>query len=344
MKVAAVATATAVLCAPQALPSVAVGNAEEAFRFNDPAIVESSGLAASVMHPGIVWTHNDSGSGPQVYAVDTRTGATVAVITLGNVIPVDVEAIAIGRDEAGYSAVFVADTGTSLLVNSNAVIYRFTEPTKLVDQSVDVTTYPVDLGQQLRPDVEALLIDPRDNRPYLISKDSTAGQVFQGPPALAANTVNLFAPVAAAPASVSDGTFLPDGRAVVRSNTRARILETLGGPVLATILLPAMEAGESVTLTPDGVSLLVGSEGLHSTVWRVPLGTQASAPSPTPQPSPAASTPSAPPTPASSPTDDTQSSSEAATGVDPSVQAGFVIAAVVVGALLIVGIRRQSQW
>jgi hypothetical protein len=344
MKAAAVTMVIAALCVLQALPSGAVGTAEEAFRFTDPAIVESSGLAASVMHPGIVWTHNDSGSGPLVYAVDTRTGATVAVIRLGSVISVDVEAIAVGRDDAGRSALFVADTGTSVPVRSNAVIYRFTEPTELVDQSVDVTAYAVDLGQQPRPDVEALLVDPRDNRPYLISKDLPTGQVFQGPPTLAATGVNVFAPVAAAPAAVSDATFLPDGRVVVRNNSRVRVLEAVGGPVVTTIMLPAMDAGESVTLTPDGASLLLGREGLHSPVWRIPLGAHASAPSPTPQPLSPTTTPSPLATPAPTETNGAESASTASTGVDPSVQAGFIIAAVIVGALLIVGIRRRSQW
>src|SRR4051794_41808773 len=36
----------------------------------DPAIDESSGLAASRRSPGLLWTHNDSGDDPLVYCLD----------------------------------------------------------------------------------------------------------------------------------------------------------------------------------------------------------------------------------------------------------------------------------
>ena len=51
------------------------GTAEDAapkgFTIRDPRITESSGLAASRLHPGIYWTHNDSDDGPYLYAVDS---------------------------------------------------------------------------------------------------------------------------------------------------------------------------------------------------------------------------------------------------------------------------------
>ena len=36
----------------------------------DSRITESSGLAASLLHPGVLWTHNDSGNPPRIYAID----------------------------------------------------------------------------------------------------------------------------------------------------------------------------------------------------------------------------------------------------------------------------------
>ena len=40
----------------------------------DPRIPESSGLAASVDHPNVLWTHGDSGNPPALFAVDADTG------------------------------------------------------------------------------------------------------------------------------------------------------------------------------------------------------------------------------------------------------------------------------
>src|SRR4051812_34259336 len=70
---------------------------DQGFTIKDPRITESSGLAASRLHPGIYWTHNDSDDGPYIYAVDSRTGKTVATLTLKGIgSPRDVEAISIG--------------------------------------------------------------------------------------------------------------------------------------------------------------------------------------------------------------------------------------------------------
>ncbi|MGH9267370.1 MAG: hypothetical protein ACRD0D_04255, partial [Acidimicrobiales bacterium] len=44
----------------------------------DPAVKESSGLAASRRNPGRLWTHNDSGDGPLVYCLE-RSGASCGV-------------------------------------------------------------------------------------------------------------------------------------------------------------------------------------------------------------------------------------------------------------------------
>src|SRR5438876_6301733 len=40
--------------------------------FQSPRLVESSGVAVSRAYPGVLWTHNDSGDGPYLYATDLR--------------------------------------------------------------------------------------------------------------------------------------------------------------------------------------------------------------------------------------------------------------------------------
>src|SRR3989449_7418934 len=40
--------------------------------FQSPRLVESSGVAVSHAYPGVLWTHNDSGDGPYLYATDLR--------------------------------------------------------------------------------------------------------------------------------------------------------------------------------------------------------------------------------------------------------------------------------
>ncbi|CAM5631922.1 hypothetical protein SANTM175S_05420 [Streptomyces antimycoticus] len=101
------------------------------FTIEDPRITESSGLAASRLHPGVYWTHNDSSDGPYVYAVDGKTGKTVARVVLRGIgDPRDVEAISIGAD----GNVYVGDIGDNLGGQwSHVWIYRFPEPKQLKD-------------------------------------------------------------------------------------------------------------------------------------------------------------------------------------------------------------------
>src|SRR4029453_5639370 len=58
-----------------------VEGAEGGARREAPRIQESSGLALSRRHPEVLWTHNDSGDRPRLYAVgaDGRTLATRAL-------------------------------------------------------------------------------------------------------------------------------------------------------------------------------------------------------------------------------------------------------------------------
>src|SRR5437773_40798 len=46
----------------------------QAHALASPRLIESSGVAVSHAHPGVLWSHNDSGDGPYLYATDT-TGA-----------------------------------------------------------------------------------------------------------------------------------------------------------------------------------------------------------------------------------------------------------------------------
>jgi len=73
----------------------------EVTRFEDPEIVESSGLAVD---DGLLVTTNDSGDSGRVFTVDPATGETVGV-TQWSAEPVDVEAL--------LSADFVTFTSSS---------------------------------------------------------------------------------------------------------------------------------------------------------------------------------------------------------------------------------------
>src|SRR5690554_6261203 len=99
-------------------------------KLNPAQIDEASGLAASWLHEGLLWTHNDSGDGARVFLI-RPDGAMVAEVHLSGVEEaVDWEDIAVAPCAPGSdkTCVFVADTGDNLRVREKVVIYRFAEP------------------------------------------------------------------------------------------------------------------------------------------------------------------------------------------------------------------------
>lgn len=243
---------------------------ERLFTYDDERIVESSGLAASARHEGIVYTHNDSDDGPYVFAVD-ESGLTRAVITLEGAEARDWEAIAVGRDDDGAPAVFVADIGDNLGGEWDEVwVYRFPEPRELGDVGVEPAKFRLTYEDGPR-DAEAMLIDPRDNRVYIASKEERGGGLYRAPANLSADDVNVMERIADVPALITDGAFAPDGETfVLRDYVTAHVYDEPGHR-LRTVLLPFTAQGEAITYTPDGDAWLIGSEGRGSAVWRVPV-------------------------------------------------------------------------
>jgi len=266
--------ATAVLAAVGlwlAAPAAAKGQDEAAVatRLEDPRIVESSGLALSRRHPGVVWTHNDSGDQARLFAVGSD-GRTRAVLTLAGVEARDWEALAAGRDDRGRPALFAGDIGDNNGVWPEVAVYRVTEPGVLRDATVPAVRYRLRYADGPR-NAEALLVDPRGNRLYVATKAETGGGLYQAPARLDPAGVNVLHRVARVPPVVTDGAFLPSGRGFVLRDYQQAHVYTAPGRRVGSFDLPLQFQGESLTVSSDGRSVLAGSEGPDSEVWRVPL-------------------------------------------------------------------------
>ncbi|MER8154894.1 hypothetical protein [Streptomyces sp. NPDC094472] len=266
--------AAALLTVSAAAPAFADDSSSPSpFTIEDPRITESSGLAASRLHPGVYWTHNDSSDGPYVYAVDGKTGKTVARVTLRGIgDPRDVEAISIGPD----GNVYVGDIGDNLGGQwSHVWIYRFPEPKQLKDTTVTATQFTVKYQGGPR-NAEAMMVHPKTGRVYIASKSDEDAGLYAGPATLSPSGVNVFRRVSDLDMEVTDGAFAPDGTRLVlrgyfsaaeyrwRDGKPTRLEEEPG--------LPLQRQGESVTFTPDGGTLMYGTEGAGSKVTPVDLG------------------------------------------------------------------------
>jgi hypothetical protein len=257
--------AAALLTGALAVPASAA-DGDEGFAIRDPRITESSGLAASRLHPGVYWTHNDSDDGPYLYAVDGATGETVARLTLTGIgTPRDVEAVSIGPG----NRIFVGDIGDNLGGTWPYVwIYELPEPKELRDATVRATQYVVTYADGAR-DAESLVVHPKTGRVYIVDKKEDGGHLYEGPAKLSASGRNVFRPVAPVDLWATDAALSPDGEHLAVRGYFGGIHYAWNGGRLqrkGRLSVPLQGQGESVTYSADGTRLLYGSEGAESPV------------------------------------------------------------------------------
>ncbi|MFF4143451.1 WD40 repeat domain-containing protein [Streptomyces sp. NPDC001698] len=276
--------AGALLAGALAAPAALAADGDDGFTIKDPRIKESSGLAASHLHPGVYWTHNDSGYGPQIYAVDGRTGETVATVTLSGIgKPRDMEAISIGPG----NQIYVGDIGDNLDGTWPYVwIYRLPEPKELKDQTIRATQYVVKYADGPR-NAESMVVHPKTGRVYIIDKKEDGGHLYEGPAELSPSGTNVFKPIAPVDLWATDAALSPDGtHLAVRGYFGGIHYDWNGGRIkrAGRLDVPLQGQGESVTYSVDGTKLLYGSEGSESPVQvRDAPDADESAKSPSPQ-------------------------------------------------------------
>jgi len=143
--------------------------------FRSPRLTESSGVVVSRAHPGILWTHNDSGDGPYLYATDLR-GTDRGAVRVSGAQAVDWEDIALGPcPRQRGDCLYIADTGNNSLRRASVRIYAVPEPdppgeavgTGRVTKAALALTVLYPSGPD---DVEGLYVSPRDSAVYLVSK------------------------------------------------------------------------------------------------------------------------------------------------------------------------------
>lgn len=145
------------------------------------AIDETSGLAASHVHPGIFYLHNDSGDSPRFFAIDA-TGADQGTFDVTGASADDWEDMARGPCDAG-SCLFLGDVGDNPENRSSYSIYRVAEPATVGPgiHSVAAEELPF-----VYPDgshnCETVLVHPTTGDIYVVTKvDSGPSGLYRFP-------------------------------------------------------------------------------------------------------------------------------------------------------------------
>lgn len=148
--------------------------------FQSHRVDESSGVAVSRAHPGILWTHNDSGDGPYLYATDLH-GRDGGFLLVPGADAVDWEDVALGPcPTRPGNCLYLADTGDNRERRSSVTVYAVPEPDQPVGKGDTLRTTAAPAILRLRypdgaHDVEAIYVSPRDAALYLVSKGRSGG-------------------------------------------------------------------------------------------------------------------------------------------------------------------------
>ncbi|MGB0101451.1 MAG: hypothetical protein WBP61_14330 [Nocardioides sp.] len=227
------------------------------FTFEDPAIVESSGL---VVRDGLFVTVNDSGDSGRIFTVD-GSGATVGT-TAWSPDPVDVEALA----PAGPGEVWVADIGDNPGSRTTITVTRV--PFGPGDRTVAPAAYTLVYPDGAH-DAETLLAHPGTGRLFVVTKSIFGGTMYAAPRELSATEPNELVPVAGATAVATDGSFYPDGkRYVLRDYRTATVYSYPEHERLSSFRLPTQPQGEGIAVAEDG-SVHISTEGQFADVLRL---------------------------------------------------------------------------
>ena len=252
------------------MPTVAGAEDTLAFKIKDARITESSGLAVD-RAGNIYWTVNDSGDRGVAYGIGLD--GTVKGSLNFRARPFDVEAVALHDDN-----LYVADIGDNNGNRRFVRVFTFKNPRA---NGLTVTYHAYDFRY---PDgshnAETLLVND-SGRLFIVTKGQDAA-VYAAPVKPSRDGVNKLKKVGSAPSGVTDGTFLPGGdKIALLTYTSVDLVDASTYKVLASSPIPHQPQAESLTMSLDEKSLLVGSEGKKSKVFAVPVPS-ATTPAPTP--------------------------------------------------------------
>jgi hypothetical protein len=257
-------------------------------------ITESSGIVASGCNEKVFWTHNDSGNGAFLFAINA-SGEKLGTWKVSGAQNKDWEDIATFKNSNGECFLYVGDIGNNERLKSEMTIYRVKEPmvSDANKSSSKKNPQTTEAAQAIkfnypgaRHDAETLLVQPQTGDIYVLSKSlSQSSAVYK----LAANydtkRINTLKKIADYTVPALPGGFLtggdisPDGKRVVICDyfngyeitlpKDAKNFDQIWTQKPDIVDLGAREQGEGVCYTADGNSIFATSEKKNSPLFEV---------------------------------------------------------------------------
>lgn len=276
-------------------PSESYGQPTKLATIKNPSVTESSGLVASHTLPGAYWTHNDSGDGPFVYAINTR-GNSLGVFHVTGANARDWEDISIGPGpQPNRTYLYIGDIGDNSEKRTDIVVYRVAEPDlknagKGSTKAKPSATEPAEAIRLKYPDgkhdAETLLVHPTTGNLYIMTKAAFANPVVYeaAAPLSPGKTItmkrigevhipSIFG------GAITGGSVSPDGRRVALCDyfqgyelvlpTRSKNFDDIWKEKMTGFDPGKRPQGESIAYRLDGNALLATSEGKEFDLFQV---------------------------------------------------------------------------
>jgi hypothetical protein len=261
----------------------------------NPEINESSGLVASRTTPGAYWTHNDSGDGPFIYALNTR-GESLGTFRVTGATANDWEDISAGPGpQPNRSYLYIGDIGDNNANRRDIVVYRVPEPQitpadKNSTKKQPRATEPAEAIHFVYPDgkhdAEALMVHPSTGNLYIMTKRALANSaVYEATAPLTPGKLTTLKKLADihVPSifggAITGGNISPDGRRVALCDyfqgyeivlpSSSTNFDDIWKEKVTGFDLGKRPQGESITYRLDGNALLATSEGDASDLIQV---------------------------------------------------------------------------
>jgi hypothetical protein len=293
------------LCACAGSPGVAQNNSGAGYGpavrladLENQAINESSGVAASRRNAGLLWTHNDSGGEPVVYAFDLK-GRDRGAWRVEGARAQDWEDMAIGPGpKEGQSYIYAGDIGDNSRARDEIIVYRVIEPAVDGDARPSTgdkvkETQPAAVIRLKYPDgkhdAETLMVHPSTGDLYIVTKvRGAAAGVYKLRAPFEGQGVKTLARVGEIEfpsflrGFVTGGDISPDGRRVVLCDYLSACelalpeksgvgFDEIWKQTPAVVNPGSRRQGEAICYRADGRALFATSEGVPCPLIEIPL-------------------------------------------------------------------------
>ena len=257
-------------------------------------ITESSGLVASRCQPNVFWTHNDSGDGAFIFALNEK-GEKLGTFKVEDAKNRDWEDLGTFKTTGGECFLYPADIGNNVKVRGESTIYRVKEPTLAESDKSSSRKKPskTEDAQKIKfdypdapPDAETLFVHPQTGDIYILTKQLIgASGVYKLSKNYDVRKINRLEKVSdfTVPSIpngfLTGGSISTDGKRVVVCDylnayeiilpEEASNFDEIWKQRPSIIQLGKREQGEAITYSIDGETIYVTSEKENSPIIKV---------------------------------------------------------------------------